>query len=350
MKNENAIMEENIVRWENLKMEKAKVERIQSSKGITLIALVVTIIVLLILTGVSITTLTGDNGIITKAQEAKEKAEKAQIEEQLNLAILSAELKKQGGNITVDDVLEELRKQGINFKDSTEPSEGTFTKVITIDGKYQYGMNVTEKGNIEFKDIGQSDGDDTEKDTIPPNSFTPSALVSRVELKDASNETKQKYQFVESVGGGGHETGSIYLASHGTTIGDIIYCTEAPENDPSNLSSGYYKALQNVELYTGPAAGLGNTSYFEYLGKNYLICTITGSTTDDDSGIAKYYFSKDNGATWEPSEGQTETSYTFTGLKEGTTYTFKMKAEDRAGNQVESNPISSTLTLSSDTV
>lgn len=42
-------------------------------KGITLIALVITIIVLLILAGVAIATLTGDNGVLTKAASAKEK-------------------------------------------------------------------------------------------------------------------------------------------------------------------------------------------------------------------------------------------------------------------------------------
>ena len=50
-------------------------------KGITLIALVITIIVLLILAGVTIATLTGDNGILTKASEAKEKTEEAKEEE-----------------------------------------------------------------------------------------------------------------------------------------------------------------------------------------------------------------------------------------------------------------------------
>ena len=47
------------------------------NKGITLIALVITIIVLLILAGVAIVTLTGDNGVLSKAIEAKEKTETA---------------------------------------------------------------------------------------------------------------------------------------------------------------------------------------------------------------------------------------------------------------------------------
>ena len=51
------------------------------SKGITLIALVITIIVLLILAGVSIAMLTGDNGILTQARKAKERTEEAAAEE-----------------------------------------------------------------------------------------------------------------------------------------------------------------------------------------------------------------------------------------------------------------------------
>ena len=46
-------------------------------KGITLIALVVTIVVLLILTGVGINLVIGDNGIITMAQKAKSEYEEA---------------------------------------------------------------------------------------------------------------------------------------------------------------------------------------------------------------------------------------------------------------------------------
>ena len=53
------------------------------NKGITLIALVITIIVLLILAGVTIATLTGDNGILTKAVTAKENTEKASTKERI---------------------------------------------------------------------------------------------------------------------------------------------------------------------------------------------------------------------------------------------------------------------------
>ncbi len=56
-------------------------KKINKNTGITLIALVVTIIVLLILAGISISMLTGQNGILNRASEAKEKTEYAQKDE-----------------------------------------------------------------------------------------------------------------------------------------------------------------------------------------------------------------------------------------------------------------------------
>ena len=66
-------------------MEKHKKKILGKEKGITLIALVITIIVLLILAGVSIAMLTGQNGILTQAQNAKNRTEEAQVEEENRL-------------------------------------------------------------------------------------------------------------------------------------------------------------------------------------------------------------------------------------------------------------------------
>ena len=58
----------------------------KKEKGITLIALVITIIVLLILVGVSIAMLTGENGILTKATQAQSEHEDATVKEAIALA------------------------------------------------------------------------------------------------------------------------------------------------------------------------------------------------------------------------------------------------------------------------
>ena len=77
--------------------------------------------------------------------------------------------------------------------------------------------------------------------------------------------------------------------------------------------------------------------------------TITGSTTDQpatekygSSGIAEYYFSKDNGTSWQTNEDKTQTSYTYTGLPQGTEYTIKMKVIDKAGNETITEGITTT--------
>ena len=59
----------------------------KDQKGITLIALVITIIVLLILAGVSIAMLTGDNGILSKASGAGEKSTVGEIAEAVKLGV-----------------------------------------------------------------------------------------------------------------------------------------------------------------------------------------------------------------------------------------------------------------------
>ena len=71
-------------------MEKLRKKIFKSTKGITLIALVVTIIILLILAGVSIAMLTGNNGVLTQAKSAKERTGEKGEQERVNLAASSA--------------------------------------------------------------------------------------------------------------------------------------------------------------------------------------------------------------------------------------------------------------------
>ena len=62
--------------------------RNKRNHGITLIALVITVIVLLILAAISITMLTGDNSILKRAVDAKERTERAEIIESAKMDIL----------------------------------------------------------------------------------------------------------------------------------------------------------------------------------------------------------------------------------------------------------------------
>ena len=96
----------------NLSFKKIK----KQVKGITLIALVVTIIVLLILAGVALNLTIGQNGIFSRAQQAKEISEKAEWEDRIDMAI-SAKL-IDNRNATLDDIIQELIDEDIIDEES----------------------------------------------------------------------------------------------------------------------------------------------------------------------------------------------------------------------------------------
>lgn len=73
-------------------------KQIRKKDGITLIALVITIIVLLILAGISISMLSGDNSILSRAGQARDKTEESSIEEQRRLTMLEAASNVNGEN------------------------------------------------------------------------------------------------------------------------------------------------------------------------------------------------------------------------------------------------------------
>ena len=78
----------------------------REERGITLVALVITVIVLIILAGVTLSTLVGDSGIITKAQEAKQNmANAVAVEEKLiqNLLNEIKGIEAGGGEIEVPE-------------------------------------------------------------------------------------------------------------------------------------------------------------------------------------------------------------------------------------------------------
>ena len=80
----------------------------KNQKGITLIALVITIIVLLILAGVSIAMLTGQNGILTQANNAQTSTIEAEIKEEINLAVSTI-------NADLYDDISENKYEALNY-------------------------------------------------------------------------------------------------------------------------------------------------------------------------------------------------------------------------------------------
>ena len=97
---------------------------LKSKKGITLVALVVTIVVLLILAGVSINLVLGDNGIISKAQEGKTKSAEASENDLkgMNSLIDEMETVLNGGN--TEETVPYLPSSDFHYDTSTSVDTG----------------------------------------------------------------------------------------------------------------------------------------------------------------------------------------------------------------------------------
>ena len=107
-------------------------EKIINKKGITLIALVVTIIVLLILAGVAIATLTGENGLFVRAKQAKVAQTESDMKESLNLAIQELQVEKLA-EATLDDITQDWLTQKLSEYNPILKEDGTTnSKKVTL--------------------------------------------------------------------------------------------------------------------------------------------------------------------------------------------------------------------------
>ena len=121
-----------------------KIKELQRNKGITLISLVITIIVLLILAGITISTLVGENGIITKATEAKISTELSAYKEELELY----KVNKTSENTNFIEETLTAGKTDLNYNTKSEEEIGNIKTIITdISDKYFEKLEVI-KGKL----------------------------------------------------------------------------------------------------------------------------------------------------------------------------------------------------------
>ena len=166
-----------------------------NKKGITLIALVITIIVLLILAGVSISMLTGDNGLIKNAGKSKEQAEIDSEKEIIETSTVEAMGKNKYGNITQNELQEQLDK--ITDSGKTEVSDnGEEFEVVFVESNRYYTVdkdgNIVEEGKIV---IDKSPGDITKDENgnnLKGDESEPYEIWCIEDLCDFSNRINNK--------------------------------------------------------------------------------------------------------------------------------------------------------------
>ena len=134
----------------------------EKNKGITLIALVITIIVLLILAGVSIATLTGENGVLTKASEAEKETDITDTKEQIKIELMG-KLDDKKTNYTNTDVKVAVKKiTGKDVEENTPIVQSIKGNNVDISDlwvvkkrfyiEFYDGENLEKRESFEFKE------------------------------------------------------------------------------------------------------------------------------------------------------------------------------------------------------
>ncbi len=183
-----------------------------TSKGITLIALVITIIVLLILAGISIATLIGDNGILTKARKAKEEQLIAQYKEEINL-IIAEEIAERKIEAKPELMIESLdtrirKKEWVKeiYKLNDDQEEQTTFEASThllVESKEYYEFLIEVDENSNTARIVETVKGTNEKYTITyhPNEGTGKIITKQVKAGflirlEECNYSREKFMFV----------------------------------------------------------------------------------------------------------------------------------------------------------
>lgn len=122
--------------------------KLKSEEGITLIALIITIIVLIILAGVSIITLTGENGTLTRVQTAKKQSEKGKLEEEVKLAITNLQIEENQREMTQEEKRAELEKE-LKKQDSSSTVSIDGSGFIASHGGYNFNISDSYKVSIK---------------------------------------------------------------------------------------------------------------------------------------------------------------------------------------------------------
>ena len=156
-------------------LKNIKNQRVTTNKGITLIALVVTIVVLLILAGITITALLSDGGIFNTAKRAQTVQDEAAIREKVQIMLADAQLEKLVNNTGL--------KAYLTSKGYTVTEDATAGAVtIPVDG---YNVTIDED-TLEITGMTKADGSGNEGGTNPPSN--PTIAVTGVSL-DKETET-----------------------------------------------------------------------------------------------------------------------------------------------------------------
>lgn len=311
----------------------------KNAKGITIISLVVSIIIILILAGITIN-LAVNGGLFNKAGEALEKNRKSNYKEAIELVkdekkideVVNRLSSKEYLDLCEEELNKESQKKGrleqILVTRKTDEKIQVVTKegwvyIVTKDGVEFLG----KKDELKVPDLLESDI----QSEIHPGEYT----NKNVEVKLTTKITEYKLQYSHNL-----ETWDEYKELITVEKNEIIFVRLANEfGGVGNYLTINITNIDKVAPNNFTPIATSTTNSITIIGNT---TDVAATETNACSGIKAYYFSIDDGATWVG--GTTATSYTFSNLTMGTTYSVKMKAVDNAGNELITGTMSTTTT------
>ncbi len=262
----------------------------EMQKGITLVALVITVIILLILAGISIMSLT-NTGIFQKAQEAKKKTAEAEANQKATLDEYERELIKYGDKLTASDIAKAENKDEIYGKSVEYTPAGVTTdvgwKIFYSDGTniYLIADNYVERENLP---ASTKDGVATEhKPNAGDSSYKRSAYFSNVYSDYVGSESiltslqKLNNSFFEQK-----------FTSTNPNMKSVAYMMD------TTAWSGYKDAEGKAEYAIG---GPSLEILFESYNQKYKISEANKykAKATDTTGYVGYQISTDGGTNWD---------------------------------------------------
>ena len=263
----------------------------EAQKGITLIALVITIIVLVILAGVSIAMLTGQKGILTQANNAKNETELASAKEKVELAVIGAISQTRDGTLKVGNLRTELANYGGTVEGEVFPVTAKVDgKSFTVDAN----GNVTVAGNstepnppapTENGTLGKVTGNEktntTVKDSLGNQVVVPAGfkvvnptenVTNGIVVEDVSHSATAGSQFVWIPVGevvkdsaGNKETITLGRYSFDSSGNATAYSGSYTEDTASNHNSSYGNTIaKDIEDFKNKVT---NITHGYYIGR-----------------------------------------------------------------------------------
>ena len=263
--------------------------------GITLIALVITIIVLLILAAVSIATLTGDNGLLTKASEAKIMTALGAVKEEIELDRTANLIDNK--NVTVEQLLADgkikrtVQAEGENYymyyaikPDAYQGMQGlgkgnaaTLKDVFLIDDEFH--VKYIDKSGKEYGDsINNKILEDETEIRFASKAF--SEYVSRI---SGVTEEEMKFKWMKN------QTSLTINDSSITSLEDLVFFPNLTDISLSGLKLENLQGIENCIKLKTFSTLYSTINSIEGIGECKEITTIKvsyGGTTKDFSDIS----------------------------------------------------------------